>query len=203
MDWDDRFAGAVHFYGTAPAAFLTQNADVFPPGARLLSLAEGEGRNAVWLAGRGLEVCAIEPSANALRKAEALAARGKVRVDWRALDLTAPDWPDALQARDFDITLGVFIQFAPPPLCGKILDQMAALTRPGGCVALHGFSLRQLGYASGGPRAAPQLYTLEALRAQFPGWQVALERDYDAILSEGAGHEGPAALVDFIARKPA
>ncbi|MDD8022920.1 MAG: class I SAM-dependent methyltransferase [Paracoccaceae bacterium] len=198
MSWDQRFSGAEYHYGTAPADFVTRQAWRLAPGARVLSLAEGEGRNATWLAAQGAQVTALEASANARAKARALAVQRGVTIDVQAVDLAQYDWPEA----EFDAVLACFIQFAAPPLRDAIFQGAARALRPGGVLLIHGFALRQPGYGTGGPQAPAQLYSLDLLRAAFPGWCVLHQADYDADLSEGAGHAGRAALIDFVARKP-
>jgi cyclopropane fatty-acyl-phospholipid synthase-like methyltransferase len=198
MGWDERFAGPGYFYGTAPAQFLQDQAWRIAPGAEVLTLAEGEGRNAVYLAEQGARVTALEQSPVALRKAQELARDRGVQIDWRRADLATYAWPEEA----FDVGLGVFIQFAPPQMRDTIFAGLKRAVRPGGLVMLHGFALRQPGYGSGGPGEVAQLYSLDLLRAAFTGWKVLHQADYDADLAEGAGHSGRAALVDFVIRKP-
>lgn len=198
MEWDKRFAGSDYFYGTAPAQFLQNEAWRIPPGADVLSLAEGEGRNAVYLAEQGARVTAAEHSRVALRKAQDLARERGVQIDWCHADLANFAWP----ADAFDVGLGIFIQFAPPALRDVIFAGLRRTIRPGGLVMLHGFARRQPGYGSGGPGIVEQLYSLDLLRSAFADWDVLHQADYDADLTEGQGHHGRAALVDFVARKP-
>ena len=198
MSWDDRFSGESYFYGTEPADFVARQAWRIAPGARVLSLAEGEGRNAVHLAGLGAEVTALEASAPARAKAGALARAQGVSLNVQAADLFNHHWPEAA----YDAVLACFIQFAPPTERARIFAGAAHALRPGGLMLVHGFATRQPGYGSGGPGAVEQLYTLDLLRRAFPGWRVLHQADYDAELCEGDGHVGRAALIDFIAQKP-
>lgn len=196
--WEHRFATPEYVFGTEPASFLTQRADVFPAGASILSVAEGEGRNAVWLAAQGCQVTALEYAPSAIAKAHRLAAARGVTVDVIEADVRTHDWPtDA-----FDITLGVFIQFAGPDDRRAIFDGMARATRPGGRIALHGYTPKQLDYRTGGPGRLENLYTPEILTAAFPGWRVEVCEGYERVLDEGTGHSGRSALIDFVAVKP-
>lgn len=199
MSWDARFDKEEFHYGTEPAAFVTRQAWRLAPGAHLLSVAEGEGRNAVWLARQGIVVTALDGSGVALAKARRLAAEAGVSIATVQADLSQYAWPEAAQ----DAVLGCFIQFAGPALRDAIFAGMARALKPGGLLLLHGFALRQVANASGGPKAVEQLWSLDLLRAAFPGWQILHQADYDAELDEGPGHSGRAALVDFVARKPA
>lgn len=197
--WDARFAGKDYYYGEAPAEFLRRASAWLAPGARVLSVADGEGRNSVWLAGQGFDVTAFDASPVALDKARALARRRGVRVEVHEAGTETWDWrPDA-----FDAVVAVFIQFAAPDQRRAIFEGIARTLRPGGLALLHGFSLRQMANRSGGPRVPEQLWTLPLLREAFPGWQELAAADHDAVLDEGPGHRGPAALIDFVARKPA
>lgn len=195
--WDERYAGKDYLFGTAPAAFVADQGGVLPPGSRILSLADGEGRNSVHLAGLGHQVTAMEQSPVALQKARALAAARGTSVDFRQAGVESWDW-----SQPFDAVLGVFIQFAGPALRATIHAGIARAVVPGGLVMLHGYAPRQIANGTGGPRAVENLYTLDGLRADFPGWQILRAADYDAVIHEGTGHSGPSALVDFIARKP-
>ncbi|MCF8510775.1 MAG: methyltransferase domain-containing protein [Rhodobacteraceae bacterium] len=195
--WDERYAGKDYLFGTEPAAFLAREAAVLPPRCRVLSLADGEGRNSVYLAGLGHRVTAMEASSVALQKARALADARGVEVDFQPATIEAWDW-----AQPFEAVLGIFIQFAPPALRKAIHAGIAQAVAPGGLVLLHGYAPRQIANGTGGPRAVENLYDLAELAGDFPGWQVVRAADYDADLSEGHGHSGQSALIDFIARRP-
>lgn len=197
--WDARFAGEGYLFGTEPAEFLRREAGRLPPGSEVLSLADGEGRNSVYLAGLGHRVVALEHSGVAIAKARALAAARGVALTHLQADLTAFDWPEAA----FDVVAGIFLQFAPPPVRARIHAGIARALRPGGLVMLHGYAPRQIGYGTGGPSAVENLYTPEGLAADFAGWPVLLAADYDRDLAEGSRHVGRSALIDFVARKPA
>ncbi len=195
--WDKRYAEPGYLFGTEPAVFLAREAGVIAPGARVLCLADGEGRNSVYLAGLGLAVVAMEASGVALGKARDLAKLRGVTVDFRQSGIEDWDWD-----QPFEAVVGVFIQFAPPAMRKAIHQGIARAVVPGGLVLLHGYAPRQIGYGTGGPRVVENLYTLDGLRADFPDWQVLRAEDYDADLAEGSRHVGKSALIDFIARKP-
>lgn len=203
MVWDERFAGDDYLFGTAPAAAVPRLAGHLPPRAHILSLAEGEGRNGVWLAGQGHRVTGIEPSANARRKAEALAL-GQGGKDFSILDgdVTQPLPPAAADGTPWDAVMGIFIQFLPPAARGRLHRRIADLLPSGALLILHGYAPRQVLNGTGGPPRAENLYTLEGLAADFPGWHVLEQADYDVDINEGRAHSGRSALVDFVARKP-
>jgi len=108
--WNRRYrdAGDAYLFGTAPNAFLAREAHRLAPGSRVLSVADGEGRNSVWLAGRGHRVTATEISPVALEKASRLASENKVTVNFVLADILAWTWPEAA----YDAVVAIFIQFA-------------------------------------------------------------------------------------------
>lgn len=195
--WDERFGAPGYLFGKDPAGFVRRQAGLLPPGARVLSLGDGEGRNSVFLAGQGFAVTAMDASPVALEKARALAAERGVQVETCLSDIADWDW-----SRPFDAVLGVFIQFAPPPRRAQIHAGIRQAVRPGGLVLLHGYAPRQVGYGTGGPPSAANMYELADLGADFPGWEVLVAADRDEEIQEGRAHCGLSALVDFIARKP-
>jgi SAM-dependent methyltransferase len=197
-NWDDRFAGPGHLFGTEAADFVARQAWRLAPGSLVLSIAEGEGRNAAHLARLGHFVTGFDGSQVALQKARALVAGVQPAPDFRHSRIEDWDWAPGA----YDAVFGVFMQFAPPPLRAQMFSGIARTLRPGGLVLLHGFAVRQTGNSSGGPRQPDHLYTLDLLRAAFAGWQILHQADYDAALDEGPGHSGRAALIDFVARKP-
>jgi len=197
MDWDSRFAGEDYLFGRAPAAFLVAQGHRIPAGSRVLSVADGEGRNAVHLARLGHEVTAFDLSPNAIAKARTLAAEAGVDVDFRVSRLEDWDW-----SAPVDALVAIFIQFLPPEAREPAFARFAGAVRPGGLILLHGYAPRQVGYGTGGPKAVENMYTEGMLSRAFTGWEVLHSADYDAEIDEGTGHSGRSALVDFVARKP-
>lgn len=198
-DWNSRFSAPGYLYGTEPADFIRTHGDLVRPGDSVLAVADGEGRNSVYLAERGARVTAFDSSDVALDKARALARNRGVTVDFRHGDAATWDWT----AEAFDVVAAIFIQFAAPPLRRTILAGLDAALRPGGLLLLHGFAPRQVEYGTGGPPHAENMYDLPMLRAAFEGYTILHQDDYDADISSGTGHSGRAALIDFVARKPA
>ena len=199
MSWDARYDRPDYLFGTEPAAFLRRAARHIPPGSRILAVADGEGRNPVHLAALGHRVTAMDASPVALAKARRLAEAKGVAVDFREADILAWDWA----ADPFDALVAVFIQFLAPDDRARVFAGFGAALRPGGLLLLHGYAPRQVGYGTGGPPEAANMYTLPLLEAAFPGWDIIEARDHDAEISEGTGHHGRSALIDFVARAPA
>lgn len=198
MDWDARYAATEgYLFGVEPAGFIMRESGVIAPASRVLCVADGEGRNSVYLAGQGHRVTAFDISSAALARARDLAATQNVILDLHLSGVEDWDW-----SRTFDAVIGIFIQFAGPDMRAQLFARMAGAVAPGGLVLLHGYAPRQVAYGTGGPPVAENMYTEDMLRSAFAGWQVLHVADYDAEIEEGSGHSGRSALVDFIARKP-
>jgi len=196
--WDVRYAGDDYLFGTEPNEFLVACRPLVPDGGRALSVADGEGRNSVWLAGEGFDVDAFDVSPVAVEKARRLAGARGVQVRFAIADAESWSWPVA----SYDIVAAIFIQFAPPVLRRRIFDRIAHALRPGGLFLLEGYRVEQLAYGTGGPRAVDQLYTEEQLRSELAGLELERMSSYDAAIEEGSGHSGVSALIDVVARRP-
>lgn len=208
--WDARFEGADYLFGTEPNAFLLQAVGHLAPSGRVLAVADGEGRNGVWLAEQGFAVHSVEGSPTAVAKAIRLAQTRGVRVV-DSLDTLAPgsiypavgdvlahDWPmDA-----YDAVVAIFIQFAKP---GQERDAlfaaMGSALVDGGVLLLEGYSPKQLEYGTGGPQAVEHLYTAEFLRQAFAQLQIGSVAEYDVELREGTQHSGMSAVIDLVATR--
>ena len=198
--WSDKYraVGESYLFGTAPNRFLAAQAGLLGAGQRALSVADGEGRNAVWLAEQGLDVTATELSPVALDKAEALAAARGVRVDFALADVLNWTYPDEA----FDLVVAIFIQFAAPDERARLFENLKRTLRPGGRIVLQGYTPKQLDYRTGGPSAVENLYTAALLRDTFGDFDIERLDEYEDVLDEGSAHRGQSALVGMVARKP-
>jgi len=196
--WEERFSTDDYVFGKAPALFMLDHADQFKAGQSVLSVADGEGRNSVWLAKRGLDVTALEFAPSAVDKACKLADEEGVQLTHEIADVFAFDWPKAA----FDHVLAVFIQFVGPTERQRLFQNMQDAVKPGGLLSLHGYTPKQLEYGTGGPRILENLYTSEILESHFASWDIVENRAHERELNEGNGHAGMSALIDFVARKP-
>lgn len=198
--WSARYrdAGNTYLFGTTANHFLAGHADLFVPDATVLSVADGEGRNSVWLAKEGLHVTATEISPVALERARKLAAGQRVEIDFILTDAVSWDYP----ANAYDYVVGIFIQFATPEQRSVMFEGMKRALKPGGYLLLQGYTPKQLEYRTGGPSALENLYTEKMLRDAFGDLEISELREYEDILEEGAGHRGRSALIGMVARKP-
>lgn len=196
--WDRRYAQEGYLFGVAPNAFLAGQAGRLQPGWRALAVADGEGRNGVWLAEQGLSVLSVDSSAVAQGKAKALAEARGVEIDLELVDLDDWAWPQS----EFDLVVGIFIQFAPPDLRTTLFRKTKEALKPGGLLLIQGYRPEQIAYGTGGPSAPENLYTEPMLREAFKDLEILELRAHDTPIHEGAGHDGMSALIDLVARKP-
>lgn len=196
--WEERYQGEDYLFGRAPARFLTDQAAHLDKAGRALAVADGEGRNSVYLAGLGLEVTAFDYAPSAVAKARQLAKDEAVSVNFEVSDLAGWDW----SAPGYDMVAGIFIQFVLPSERAKLFSDLDRALKPGGQLVLHGYTPKQVEYGTGGPPRADMMYTSALLREAFAGYRIERLEEYEADICEGRGHAGRSALIDFIARKP-
>lgn len=196
--WNKRFAQDEYVFGERPNAFLARQKERLAGCRTALSVADGEGRNGVWLAEQGIRVTAVEGSPVGQEKARRLAARRGVTLDFVLADLATWTWPE----QAFDAVVGIFIQFAGPGLRERIFAGMRRALKPGGLLLLEGYRPEQIAYGTGGPKVEENLYTEAMLREAFAGMTIELLDAYDAEIEEGSGHAGMSALIDLVARAP-
>jgi SAM-dependent methyltransferase len=195
--WEKRFSVPEYVFGTEPNVFLKSQAGLLPKSGKALAIADGEGRNGVWLAEQGLDVVSVDFSPAALAKAHALARDRGVTLRTIEADITTWSFPEA----EFDVVVAIFFQFATPPERARIFAGIRNALRPGGLLLLEGYGPKQLEYKTGGPSQVENLYTEELLRAEFGGFSELAVRTYDTMTNEGTAHVGMSALVDLVARK--
>lgn len=195
--WNKRFAGQDYLFGREPNEYLRSQASLLAPGGRALCVADGEGRNSVWLARQGLQVEAFDIAEIGVAKARKLAAEAGVSVEFHVSG--CDDWP--WTSDTYDAVVAIFVQFADPEMRARLFANMARALKPGGVLILQGYTPRQLDYKTGGPGVLSHLYTADLLREAFASLQTIELMEYDAKLNEGAQHSGQSALIGFVARK--
>lgn len=197
MKWDERYAEPGFVYGTAPNEFLAQNAGRLPAGGDVLSLAEGEGRNAVFLAQRGFRVTAVDGSAVGLEKARQLAARSGVEIETIVSDLAVFD----LGENRWDGIVSIWCH-VPSTLRARLHAAVVAALRPGGVLLLESYTPKQIENKTGGPPSAELLTTQAELERTLRALEFVSCEEKTREVHEGKYHNGMSAVVQLIARKP-
>jgi cyclopropane fatty-acyl-phospholipid synthase-like methyltransferase len=195
--WNQRYSSSEYFFGQLPNEFLRSQSHRLTPGQKVLALADGEGRNGVWLAELGLDVLSVDISPIALEKAQRLAANRGVTITTEVANLATWNWG----AERFDAIVAIFIQFAGPDLRTLIFERIKASLKTGGLLLLQGYTPKQLEFQTGGPPYVENMYTAQLLQESFAKMEILHLVEHDAILSEGVGHNGMSALVELVCRK--
>ena len=195
--WDARFAGDDYIFGTAPNLFLAAQRPRLLAGRRALSIADGEGRNSVWLASQGHAVDAFDISEVGVAKAQRLAREHQVSVNFAVADCDSFAWPEA----HYDGVAAIFVQFADPASRERLFANIVKTLKPGGTLVLHGYTPKQLEYKTGGPPVLSHLYTEALLRESFAALDIQVLREYEEDVNEGQGHRGHSALIGLVARR--
>ncbi len=195
-DWDELYSRDGYAYGTEPNGFLVSVATMLQRGPTLC-LAAGEGRNAVYLASMGFEVLAVDASAVGLTKAERLAQDQGVRLATQQVDLHDFDMGEAC----FENIVSVFCH-VPSRLRRRVHAGVVRALRPGGMFLLEAFRPEQLEFKSGGPVQLDLLMSREQVEAELQGLEMIRVGRVVRTLNEGSCHNGHAAVLDIVARKP-
>ncbi|MEI7917576.1 MAG: class I SAM-dependent methyltransferase [Methylophilaceae bacterium] len=202
--WTERYqtAGNDFLFGREPSEFLVKKRTMFKARESVLMIADGEGRNSVWLAAQGLKVTANEICKVAIDRAKKLAHESNAYVEIVECDILTDEWPMKCDQDSFDWVIGIFIQFANTEERKKLFSFMKAMTKPNGRILLLGYTPKQLEYKTGGPSAIENLYTQELLHDAFQDWDLEELVEYEKDISEGMGHKGMSALIGMVATKP-
>jgi SAM-dependent methyltransferase len=193
--WDQRYAVEEYVYGTTPNDFLAAQAPRLPRG-RALCLAEGEGRNAVYLAEQGYDVVAVDASQQGMAKAQRLAAERGVRIETQVADLAGY----AIPVGTWDLIVSIFCHL-PPPVRRPLHHAAVLGLRPGGAFLLEAYTPRQLEFGTGGPPTAELLMSLPSLREELKGLSFVHAVETEREVIEGRLHTGRAAVVQVLALK--
>ena len=194
--WNSRYAEPGYAYGTEPNAFLVSQKKYLKPGGKALAVADGEGRNGVWLAQQGLDVLSVDISEIGLCKTHELAADRGVAIRTEKADLITWQWP----VQKFDIVVAIYAHF-PPEVRARLHRRMFEALKPGGVLILEAFTPEQLKYKTGGPSDVERLYTRALLEQAFGDFSSLEIEEHDSVVSEGSRHVGMAALIDLVGRK--
>lgn len=195
--WNSRFSKDGYVFGTEPNEWLRRHASVWHPGSRILCVADGEGRNSVWLAKQGHQVEAFDISDVGVGKARRLAQESQVAVDFAVAGCDDFAW----KQDHYDGVVAIFVQFADPDLRARLFENMMRSLKPGGALILVGYTPRQLEYGTGGPSVHSHLYTPELLRESFANLTILVLDAYETELAEGDGHKGRSAVIGLVATR--
>lgn len=195
--WDERYNIEHYFYGKMPNDFLVSSANEIPKG-KVLCLAEGEGRNSVFLARLGYEVVGVDFSQVGLDKAEKLAQDNRVEVTYHCADLTTYD----IEPASYEGVVSIFCHF-PSEARKAIYERVVEGLKPGGVLVLEAYTPSQLALGTGGPKDIDYLATLRTLQTEISGLEWTSAQETERIIMEGIGHSGPSAVVQMIGVKKA
>ncbi|HRA78684.1 MAG TPA: class I SAM-dependent methyltransferase [Burkholderiaceae bacterium] len=196
--WNARYAAPEFVYGTEPNDFLRQCLDRLPRGQPVLCLADGEGRNGLWLARQGFEVTSVDVADEGLRKARALAREAGVSI--RAVGADLATWNPGLEC--WGAIVSIFVHL-PPRVRRDLHGRCVRALAPGGVFVYEGYGEQQLRYGTGGPKEPELLPQLDELLADFEGCVVEHRFTGVRAVHEGPFHHGDGHVNQFVARKPA
>jgi SAM-dependent methyltransferase len=196
--WEARFATPDYAFGKEPNYFLQSCRKLLPRHGRALAIADGEGRNGVWLAEQGLAVVSLDFSPTAQNKARALAAERGMNVTFVQADVHAWDYPEAA----FEVVVEIFAQFSSPAERAIKWRGMRRALKSGGVMIIQGYTPRQLQYGTGGPKRLESLYTRAVLEQEFGDFRDLNIVEEEREMREGASHAGMSAVIGLTAIKP-
>lgn len=195
-DWNERFKTDKYVYGTEPNVFLKDVQPAVLTSGKVLSIAEGEGRNAVFLAKQGLEVTAWDYAESGLQKVKKLAGEQGVQVDTEWVDLAQAEWQQNL----WDGIVGIYGHF-PKAVREATLSGVKAAVKPGGYFVAEVYSPYQIPYGSGGPKNSEFLYQPEEFLEAFSDWRIVHFFMGEVTRHEGDLHNGLAHVIQFVGQK--
>jgi SAM-dependent methyltransferase len=194
--WDDRYSAPTYAYGTEPNDFLKSVAGRIPAGP-VLCLAEGQGRNAVFLASLGHDVLAVDQSPVGLERARELAASRSVKIATEVADLSS----FIIEPERWSGIVAIFTHL-PPALRARAFAAAVRGLAPGGAFVLEAYSPKQLEYGTGGPKDVSMLMSLDAVRTELAGLRIERGVEIEREIHEGEYHQGRSAVLQILAFKP-
>ncbi|WP_370623240.1 class I SAM-dependent methyltransferase [Polynucleobacter sp. UB-Tiil-W10] len=196
--WNERFDKEEFIFGKEPNEYLVEKASQYlKPQDKVLCIADGEGRNGVWLAKQGMQVVGFDASDIALAKARQFAKDNQVEVEYSFSDTDSYPW----QENTYDAVIAIFIQFADRAMRARIFEQAYKTLKPGGLFILQGYTPKQLEYKTGGPSLIEHLYTEDLIKSLTKDFETLELVSYEKELSEGPRHTGMSAILGLVARK--
>lgn len=193
--WNDRYTESEFAYGKEPNQFLKEHIHLFPKG-KVLFVAEGEGRNAVFAAKNGLQVYAFDYSDSGQKKAMVLASENNVIIDYEVSDVLQLSY----EKNSFDAIVFIFAHF-PSDIRKKAHEELLSLVKPNGKIVFEAFSKEQLKYTSGGPKESAMLFSEDEVRKEFVNVTFDFLKTQLVMLNEGPYHQGEGKVIRFIGTK--
>lgn len=198
--WNERYSVNEYVYGEHPNSYLKEQLDTLPIGS-ILFVGEGEGRNGVYAAKLGWKVSAYDLSVEGKKKAERLARKHNVQVDYKVGELHELDY----QKEQFDAIAVIFTHFHSK-LRASMHTELSGYLRPGGYIIMEVFSKKQIDYqvegdSGGGPKNIDMLYTLEDIQSDFENFKFVELQETKKYLMEGDHHNGLSSVIRFVGIK--
>lgn len=194
--WNERYSDEDYIYGTDPNAFLVSAAKYIKPHSKILSLGEGEGRNATFLALQGHDVTALDQSEIGLAKAVALAQKHECTLTTIATDIDGYD----LGQKTYDCIVSIFCHL-PSPIRRPLHQKIKHALRKDGVYIMEAYAPEQIHRETGGPKIPDMLVSIEEARAAFSECELICHQSLTREVNEGAFHHGMANVIQLIARK--
>ncbi len=191
--WESRYDTDAYVYGTAPNDFLAATVAELPPG-RTLCIADGEGRNGVYLATLGHEVTSVDMTESGMAKAARLAKTTGVELTTVVADLAEYDFGE----QRWDLIVSIFAH-TPPDIRGRVHGAIAQALAPGGRLILEAYTPDQIGRGTGGPKVPELTMTLAGLSQELTGMEILTGEEKIRSVIEGPGHTGDGAVVQVVA----
>lgn len=193
--WDERYAKNEYAYGKEPNQFLKENLQFIPRG-KILFVAEGEGRNAIFAAQNGFEVSAFDYSESGQKKALRLASENNVEISYVVSDVLELSYNE----NSFDAIVLIFAHF-PSGFRKEAHLKLLTYLKPNGTILFEAFSKEQLNYASGGPKDSSMLFSGEEVKSEFEGVKFDFLKTEIALFNEGPHHQGEGSVIRFVGTK--
>lgn len=193
--WDERYSADEYAYGEEPNDFLKENISYLKKGS-VLSLAEGEGRNGVFLVKKGFDVTGVDSSLVAIEKAHRLAHKNKVKLNYIHSNLLDYDFGE----QRWDSIISIFAH-TPKNLQQNIFAKVRASLVKGGIFLLEGYHAEQLKMNTGGPKSKEMMFDLKELKEAFDGFEIIKAQYIQRKVIEGQYHNGESETIQFICRK--
>ena len=195
--WNERYQRDDYLFGTEANDFIRAMAPFPTLGMKAFAPADGEGRNGVYLARMGYDVTSVDVSHLAVDKAHQLASAAGVDIDARVGDMFEYEWPE----NHFDLIIISFMHFLPEDH-DRFISLVRRSIKPGGLLIMENYTVDQIPLTSGGPKNPDMLLTYARVQADFDGFDFEIFRETRRFLAEGPRHNGEAAVVQLVARKP-